>query len=274
MKKYGMDATALDKQVAALRESDALVAGRLAELDAKLTTWLAAMRAAMTGLEEIASRERLLAAAAAAESAPNHASGEPCRTVDVGVPLSDRAAAGPTPVGEGSALGIERPRPDPVRGHTSASDTAADQARGLASEALRAGTAARASARQAAAETTPVACGLNAATTDVSAVQPGGSVAAQAPATTEVPSTCEAPSTHAAPSTPEVPATSAAPAVDAAAEDELLLSQLDPETANALRVKRRLTGNRKSIRQLLDEMRAGSGPGGLPPANKGKRWWR
>ncbi len=273
MKKYGMDATALDKKVAALRESDALVAGRLAELDAKLTTWLAAMRAAMTGLRAIASRERLLEAAAA-ESAPNDALGEPRRAVAEVATRPDRAAAGAPLAGVRSSADDEQPPLEPARGRMTESELPAEQAQSLVGGASRAGTAARASARQAAAETTPVVCGLNAATTDASAVQPGGSVAAQAPATTEVPSTCEAPSTHAAPSTPEVPATSAAPAVDAAAEDELLLSQLDPETANALRVKRRLTGNRKSIRQLLDEMRAGSGPGGLPPANKGKRWWR
>jgi|GEM_PF-3073926 len=272
MKKYGMDATALEKQVAALRESDALVAGRLAELDAKLTTWLAAMRAAMTGLRAIASRDRFLDAAA--DSAPNDALREPRQSVVEVVSLSDGAAAGASPAGVRSALDDEQPSPEPPRGCMTGSESPAEQAQSRAGGASRAGTAARAPARDGAAETTPVVCGLNAATTDVSAVQPGGSVAAQAPATTEVPSTCEAPSTHAAPSTPEVPATSAAPAVDAAAEDELLLSQLDPETANALRVKRRLTGNRKSIRQLLDEMRAGSGPGGLPPANKGKRWWR
>ncbi len=266
MNKYGMDATALEKQVAALRESDALVAGRLAELDAKLTTWLAAMRAAMTGLRALASREGLLDAAA--ESAPNDALREPRQAVAEVVSLSDRAASGESPVGVRSSADDGQPATEPARGRMTESEPPAEQAQSLTGGAWRAGTAPRAAARQAAAETTPVACGLNAATTDTSAVQPGGSVAAQAPATTE------APSTHAPPSTPEALPTSAAPAVDAAAEDELLLSQLDPETANALRVKRRLTGNRKSIRQLLEEMRAGSRPGGLPPANKGKRWWR
>lgn len=40
-------------------------------------------------------------------------------------------------------------------------------------------------------------------------------------------------------------------------EDEALLTALDAETANAVRVKRRLTGNRRSVRELLEELRSG-----------------
>ena len=40
-------------------------------------------------------------------------------------------------------------------------------------------------------------------------------------------------------------------------EDEALLASLDVETANAIRVKRRLTGNRRSVQELLEELRSG-----------------
>jgi hypothetical protein len=40
-------------------------------------------------------------------------------------------------------------------------------------------------------------------------------------------------------------------------EDEALLASLDAETANLVRVKRRLAGNRKSVRELLEELRSG-----------------
>ena len=39
-------------------------------------------------------------------------------------------------------------------------------------------------------------------------------------------------------------------------EDEALLAQLDPKTAKAIRIRRRLGGN-KSVRELLDEMQKG-----------------
>jgi ElaB/YqjD/DUF883 family membrane-anchored ribosome-binding protein len=40
-------------------------------------------------------------------------------------------------------------------------------------------------------------------------------------------------------------------------EDEALLASLDAETANLVRVKRRLAGNRRSVRELLEELRLG-----------------
>lgn len=58
-------------------------------------------------------------------------------------------------------------------------------------------------------------------------------------------------------------------------EDERLLARLDPATANMIRVRRRLTGNRRSVRQLLEEL----GPearkdDGSAAGGKNKRWWR
>lgn len=82
-----------------------------------------------------------------------------------------------------------------------------------------------------------------------------------------------APATPAAAEPP--PAQSAPPAAEE--DDEQLLASLDPDLAKAIRVKRRLTGNRKSIRELLDEMapdrkKPGKDAGGA--ASKQKRWWR
>ncbi len=65
---------------------------------------------------------------------------------------------------------------------------------------------------------------------------------------------------------PEEPAVSA--------EDEALLAGLDPKAANAIRVKRRLTGYRKSVRELLEEMQETGAGDSANTANKGKKWWR
>jgi hypothetical protein len=61
---------------------------------------------------------------------------------------------------------------------------------------------------------------------------------------------------------PPPPAFELEPRASAAAnesEEEALLATLDTETANWIRVKRRLGGNRRSVRELLDEFRAQRG---------------
>lgn len=63
------------------------------------------------------------------------------------------------------------------------------------------------------------------------------------------------------------------------ADDAALLATLDAETANAIRVKRRLTGGRKSVRELLQELRAGPPAAAPRPppergSGSGRRWWR
>lgn len=247
MKKYGMDATAVDKQVAALRESDAVVASRLAELDGKLTAWFAAMRGALATLTSAAERERLRAA----EAVPPEPVVEPPPVVAEPVERSDRPAnASPPAEPRGPSPAVDAPSDAPCRGRVPTRDESAvaPEAPGGVDDA--AVSAARPPAKRKRTEKTPVVRAPDTTTTDASPSPPVDPLAEQAPAT------------------------GAAPAPDAAAEDEALLAQLDPETANALRVKRRLTGNRKSIRQLLDEMQASGGPGTPPPAAKSKRWWR
>jgi hypothetical protein len=65
-----------------------------------------------------------------------------------------------------------------------------------------------------------------------------------------------------APRRPPAIKTEPPPATQAVdAEDEALLQSLDPETANFIRVKRRLTGNRRSVRELLEEFQAARGGG-------------
>ncbi|MBU0637572.1 MAG: hypothetical protein KKB50_01805 [Planctomycetes bacterium] len=56
-------------------------------------------------------------------------------------------------------------------------------------------------------------------------------------------------------------------------DDEALLAQLDEETASLIRVKRRLGSNKRSVRELLDELRAGHEPGGAKSQQR-TRWWR
>jgi len=55
-------------------------------------------------------------------------------------------------------------------------------------------------------------------------------------------------------------------------EDETLLASLDPETAKAIRVMRRVSGHRKSVRELLEQYQASQAHGKTEPAKKS--WFR
>jgi hypothetical protein len=55
-------------------------------------------------------------------------------------------------------------------------------------------------------------------------------------------------------------------------EDEALLASLDPETAKAIRVMRRLSIEKKSVRELLEEYKA-TNAGHTPADNRKKSWW-
>ncbi len=56
-------------------------------------------------------------------------------------------------------------------------------------------------------------------------------------------------------------------------DDEVLLACLDAETASAIQVKRRLTGNKRSVRELLDEIRL-EHPTAKQTDSERTRWWR
>ena len=56
-------------------------------------------------------------------------------------------------------------------------------------------------------------------------------------------------------------------------DDEQLFASLDPETANAVRVKRRLSRDKRPLRELLAEIRTARSTED-PPAASRKRWWR
>ncbi len=56
-------------------------------------------------------------------------------------------------------------------------------------------------------------------------------------------------------------------------EDRALLSQLDPETAHAVHMLRRIRGSRARLRDLIDEVRAKNG-GAASGDGKKKNWWR
>lgn len=90
-------------------------------------------------------------------------------------------------------------------------------------------------------------------------------------------------------STPPTPATVPAPAgpsparVDAPApaapvpnpapaEDEALLASLDPETVRKIQVLRRLSNNKKSVRELLEKVQSTPSPPAAPPVKKS--FWR
>jgi hypothetical protein len=56
-------------------------------------------------------------------------------------------------------------------------------------------------------------------------------------------------------------------------DDEALLAELDEETASAVRVKRRLSNNQRSVRELLEEIRA-ERKAGDDRARPRTQWWR
>jgi hypothetical protein len=60
-------------------------------------------------------------------------------------------------------------------------------------------------------------------------------------------------------------------AAAARAEDEALLATLDDETVKAIRVMRRLDMGKRSVRELLEEYKAGMGATKGP--GKSKSWW-
>lgn len=83
-------------------------------------------------------------------------------------------------------------------------------------------------------------------------------------------------SAAAAPPAPKPQAADHAPETPSAGQSdedgEALLATLDTDTANWIRVKRRLTGNRRSVRELLDEFRAQRGaPKGNVAGSEKKR---
>jgi hypothetical protein len=55
-------------------------------------------------------------------------------------------------------------------------------------------------------------------------------------------------------------------------EDELLLSTLAPEVTTAIRIKRRLDGGSRSVRELLDEYEQEKET--IKNESQSKRWWR
>ncbi|MFA5863440.1 MAG: hypothetical protein WC975_02000 [Phycisphaerae bacterium] len=56
-------------------------------------------------------------------------------------------------------------------------------------------------------------------------------------------------------------------------EDEALLASLDPETARKIQVLRRLSGNTKSVRELLEKHSVTASTPPATPSNK-KNFWR
>jgi hypothetical protein len=74
---------------------------------------------------------------------------------------------------------------------------------------------------------------------------------------------------------PEIPAATPAPAAstDSGGDDEALLATLDPKTAQRIQVLRRLSGQKKSVRELLETHHMGSAPTVPTQPNK-KGFWR
>ncbi len=92
------------------------------------------------------------------------------------------------------------------------------------------------------------------------------------PATEEAPA-AEEPALKPQPEARPAVAAPAPPGSEAALrEDEALLASLDEETANAIRVMRRMDFGRRSVAELLKEYEMSRGAS-KPSGSKGKSWW-
>lgn len=100
--------------------------------------------------------------------------------------------------------------------------------------------------------------------------EPAGAMQAHSAAVEPAPAPVEQLNAAAA----DAPQWSAADLDEAAAteDDEALLASLDPATADAIRVQRRLTGGRKHVRELLEEHRARQQA--PPQAPRRRSWWK
>jgi len=99
---------------------------------------------------------------------------------------------------------------------------------------------------------------------------------AKAPAAKAPAKTVEAPAPAAPPAPvkpePQPPASPPVAQKSSREEDEALLASLDPETAQAIKVMRRLSFENKSVRQLLEEYEQSRQSQGSSE-NRKKSWW-
>lgn len=195
--------------IAELPAEDGALDRALADVDAKLTTWLAAMSAA------------LRAADATPEQPPVATTGD-----------------SPEQAPDSSAVG---PPTDGTAGTVAAAAEAPATPGGTPPDARSA-------------ETDPA-----------QAAAPASAEDAQGSAATDLPAPGD--------ELPGEPAESTTCEQSESADDEQLLASLDEQTRAAIHVKRRLFGNQKSVRELLDEM---SQPESVQQTTKPqpKRWWR
>ncbi len=195
--------------IAGLPPEDGALDRALADVDAKLTTWLAAMSAALRAADATPEQPPAATTGDSPEQAP------------------DSSAVGPPTDGTAGAV------------------------------------AAAAEAPATPAATPPDACP---AETDLAqAAAPASAEDAQGSASTDLPAPGD--------ELPGEPAESTTCEQPESADDEQLLASLDEQTQAAIHVKRRLFGDQKSVRELLDEM---SQPESVQQTTKPqpKRWWR
>jgi len=209
-----MDNNGARTPIAELPAEDGALDRALAEVNARLTTWLAAMSAALRAVQN-----------RAADATPER---PPAAIADVSVePARAASAVGPP------------------------ADSTADVVAG-APEAAATPEATLPDTRPP--ETDPARAGalMSAEVTRESSL-------------TDLPAPGDGPSGE--------PARSVTSEQTGAANDEQLLALLDEQTQAAIRVKRRLFGNQKSVRELLDEMSRPE-PGQQTTKPQPKRWWR
>ncbi len=198
--------------IAGLPAEDGALDRALADVDAKLTTWLSAMSAALRAADATPEQPPAVTTGDSPEQAP------------------DSSAVGPPTDGTADAVAAAAEAPATPGG------TPPD-------------------ARPA--ETDPA-----------QAAAPASAEDAQGSASTDLP----APGDE-LPGEPGEPAESTTCEQSESADDEQLLASLDEQTRAAIHVKRRLFGNQKSVRELLDEM---SQLESVQQTTKPqpKRWWR
>jgi hypothetical protein len=202
--------------IAEVPADDGALNRALADVDAKLTAWLAAVQAALRSAPDHASDATIEQVASAADES---------RYAE---PMPDAAE----PVAETDAL----PEVAPPESHMAEASPTTD-------------------APPSTAEVAPPAL-------SVAEVLP-------APPWAEAPAPADSPPDE----THEVTPPEQPKLADAEVGEEQLLASLDEQTQAAIRIRRRLSGHRKSVRELLKEIKQTDLPKETPKP-RSKRWWR
>ena len=238
-----MDLESLNSQFAALRDGDEALSCAFTELEDRMERWLAAMRADQTAVAE--AWQQLAAVREAANAAMAAISEDVAPAVVVDEIALPEAAVAPATENETPTVETETAAakesasepPVPVE-ESEEADASVEESGPPISEEVAAPESAQPATES-----------------------PGGMFKKP-----RVEADAEAP-------TEEEPASTEAVKPGSPEDDETLLATLDEQTLAAIRVKRRLHGSKRSVREILEELQKEK-PAAKEKPQQRKSWWR